>query len=182
MNREEALQLVDQLIANPNLRKHCLAVEAFMRVLARRFGEDEEEWGLVGLLHDADYEVTQKDPARHMQVICDIARERGAGERVIQGILAHGGQAPLDNSLNCSVYACDNLTGLITACALVHRDRQLASLTVDFVMKRFREKAFARSASREEILTCETNLGIPLPEFVGIGLEAMQSIHQELGL
>lgn len=182
MTRDEALELLDQLITNPNLRKHCVAVEAFMRALARRCRQDEDEWGLVGLLHDADYEVTEKDPARHMQVISNLARERGVSERIIQGILAHGGQAPLDTPLNASIYACDHLAGLITACALVHPERKLAPLTVEFVLKRFREKAFARSASREEILTCEQNLEIPLPEFIDIGLKAMQSIHEDLGL
>ena len=181
MDRDVALGLVDEMIANPNLKKHCLAVEAIMRALARHFDEDEHEWGLVGLLHDADYEVTEKDPDRHMHLIVERARQEGASERIAQGILAHGGQAPLDTKLNASIYACDHLAGLITAYAILH-PKGLAGVATKGTLKRFKEKSFARGASREEIITCEENLDIPLADFVTIGIEAMQGISDDLGL
>jgi putative nucleotidyltransferase with HDIG domain len=182
LTRDEALRILDDLQVSPNIRKHCLAVEAFMRALAEHFGEDPEEWGLVGLLHDADYEATQKDLSRHPLLVCAIARERGASETVIYGILAHAERAPLDRRIGQAIYACDNLAGLIVAAALVHPERRLGALTVDFVLRKFKEKSFARSANRAEILTCETNLGIPLPEFIAIGLRALQGISDQLGL
>lgn len=182
MKREQALSLVDELTASPNLRKHLLSVEAFMRALARHLGQDEEEWGLVGLLHDADYEATEKDLNRHTEVVCAWAKQRGAGERVIEGIKAHAGRAPLDSLLNKSIYACDNLAGLIIAAALVHPEKKIAALTPEFVLKKFKEKGFARTANREEIGTCESNLGLPLPEFIRIGIEGLKTASRDLGL
>ena len=120
--------------------------------MARHFEADEDEWGLVGLLHDADYEVTEKDPDRHMHVIVERVRAEGVSERIVQGILAHGGQAPLDNELNASIFACDHLSGLITAYALLH-PQGLAGVKTKGVLKRFRQTAFARGVDRDDILT-----------------------------
>ncbi|MBI3978505.1 MAG: phosphohydrolase [Chloroflexi bacterium] len=174
--------IVDQLVKTPGIRGHLIANEAFMRALARRFGEDEEEWGLVGLLHDADYEATEKDLERHTELICEMIAPLGAGERIMHGIKAHGLKVPLESRLDKAMYACDGLCGLITACALVHPEKKIAPLTVPFVRKRFREKAFARSVNRAEILTCEENLGIPLDDFIEIGLESLRGVSAELGL
>lgn len=182
LTREEALKILDELIKSPNIKKHLLAVEAFMRRLAHHFGEDEAEWGLTGLLHDADYEVTEKDLSRHTEITAERLRQYAGTERIIRAILAHNHKAPMDTTMAKALYACDNLTGLIVACALVHPEKRLEPLTVDFILRRFKEKSFARGASREEILTCESNLGIPLPEFIGLGLEAMKGVAAELGL
>lgn len=184
MNREEAYLLMVSMIQNKNLQKHGLAVEAIMRALAKRFNEDEQEWGVVGLLYDADYEATDKDLSRHTEAISKKLRELQVSEKIINGIRAHADMIKpnRENILEKSVYAADELSGLITAVALVRPDKQLSSVTVESVMKKFPEKAFAAGAKRENILTCETDLNIPLQEFVGIALKAMQDIHEELGL
>ncbi|MBI2845626.1 MAG: HDIG domain-containing protein [Chloroflexi bacterium] len=183
MTREEALQLVQSLIKNPNLVKHHLAVEAVMRALARRFGEDEETWGLVGLLHDADYEITGHDSVRHGRVMADMLRERGVDEVIIEGVMAHNEAlgVPRDTKLKKAIYACDELTGLITAAALVHPEKKLAPLDTQFILKRFKEKSFAKGARREQILTC-SELGMELEEFTGVCLEAMKGVAGDLGL
>ena len=184
MTREEALGLVKSLIKNKNLVKHHLATEACMRALARHFGEDEEIWGLVGVLHDADYEITEKDPERHTLELGKILREKDVDEAVIRAAQSHSDASavPRNTLMAKALYACDELTGLIVAAALVHPDKKLAPLDVEFIMRRFKEKAFARGAHREQILTCEPELGIGLEPFIGICLSAMQGIADELGL
>ncbi|MCJ7667830.1 MAG: HDIG domain-containing protein [Anaerolineae bacterium] len=184
MTREEALGLVKSLIKNKNLVKHNLATEACMRALARHFGEDEETWALVGLLHDADYEITEKDPERHTLELGKILREKDVDETVIRAAQSHSDASgvPRNTLMAKALYACDELTGLIVAAALVHPDKKLAPLDVEFIMRRFKEKAFARGAHREQILTCEPELGIELEEFISISLSAMQGIADELGL
>lgn len=184
MTRDQAYKLVEEMIQSPNLRKHALAVEAIMKSLARKFGEDEEEWGIVGLLHDADYELVEKDPKRHTLVTEEKLRPLGVSDRVISAIKAHhdGIKEGRDNNLERAIYAADELSGLITAVTLVRPDKKLASVTVESVMKKFPEKSFAAGAKREQILACEKELGIPLQEFVEIALKAMQGISDELGL
>lgn len=194
MTRDEAYNLMTQMLQNKNLQKHGLAVEAIMKALcgylktkhpeigAEEF--NEEEWKIVGLLHDADYELVEKDPKRHTLVTEEKLRPLGVSDRIINGIKAHhdGIKSGRDNLLEKSVYAADELSGLITAVALVRPDKKLSSVTVDSVMKKFPIKAFAAGAKREQILACEKELNIPLEEFVGIALKAMQGIAQELGL
>lgn len=184
MSRDEALKILDEMVQNQNLKRHGLAVEAIMRALAKRFGEDEDEWGIVGLLHDGDYEVTDKDPKRHTLVISEKLREMGVDEKIINGIQAHSDEIKpnRENMLEKGVYAADELSGLITACALVQPDKKLAPVSVKSVMKKFKTPSFAAGAKRENILTCESELNIPLEEFVGIALKAMQEIHEVLGL
>lgn len=184
MRRDEALALVKELIKNKNLVKHHLAAEACMRALARHFGEDEEVWGLVGLLHDADYEITEKDPERHTLELGKILREKGVDEVVIRAAQSHSEASgiPRDTLMAKALYAGDELTGLIVAAALVHPDKRLAPLDVEFIIHRFKEKSFARGAHREMILTCESELGIELKEFIRICLLAMQGIAKDLGL
>lgn len=183
MNRDEALALVRELVRSPNLIKHHLGVEAAMRALARHFGQDEELWGLVGLLHDADYEVTEKDPMRHTVVLSGILAERGADPVAIRAIQSHSDEqgVPRESLLEKALYACDELTGLIVAAALVHPSRRLAEVDVPFVMKRFHTRGFAAGADRERIRTC-AELGLELEEFVGLVLGGMQAAHRELGL
>src|SRR3989344_6417347 len=178
MNREQAYNLMTEMIKNPNLRKHGVAVEAIMRALCKYLKErvrvhpgggskvtagphprgdakvdefDEEEWAIVGLLHDADYELIEKDPTRHTLVTEEKLREiGGVSERIINGVKSHhdGIKAGRDNLMESSIYATDELSGLITAAALVRPDKKLSSVTVESVMKRFKEKPFAAGANR----------------------------------
>lgn len=181
MTRNEAWQLVTERVKTKNLVKHMLAVEAGMRALAARLGEDQERWALAGLLHDLDYEETKDRPERHGHVTVALLRERGFNdEEILEAILAHAGHKEPGKTMEIALTAVDPLTGLIVAAALVHPQR-LGGLTAQNVLNRFKEKGFARSASREGIALGE-RLGFPLPEFVEIVLRAMQEIHGELGL
>lgn len=184
MTRDEAYKLLTEMLKSPNLIKHGLAVEAIMRSLAKKFGEDEEEWAIVGLLHDADYELVEKDPKKHTLVTEEKLRPLGVSDRIINAIKAHhdGIKPARDNFLEKAVYASDDISGLITAVALVRPDKKLASVTAEGVVKKFHQKSFAAGAKREQILTCERELNIPLEEFAGIALAAMQGISDELGL
>lgn len=193
ITRDEAYQLMCEMIQNQNLRKHGIAVEAIMRALCNSLKEkhpelsteefNEEEWAIVGLLHDADYELINKDPAKHTLVTEEKLRPLGVSERIINGIKAHheGIKSSRDNYLEKAIYAADELSGLITAVTLVRPDKKLASVTIDSVMKKFSEKSFAAGAKREQILACERELNIPLTEFVRISLDAMHSISNNLG-
>ncbi|MBI2287821.1 MAG: HDIG domain-containing protein [Chloroflexi bacterium] len=183
MTRKEALDSVRENVENENLVKHMLAVEAVMRALARRFGEDEEEWGLTGLLHDIDVELTEGDMSTHSKLGADLVREMGASDAVAQAILCHN-QAhgiPAETRLDKALICADPLTGLITAAALVRPDKKLAGVEAASVRKRFKEKSFAAGANREQIAGC-SQIGLELDEFIGLGLKAMQGIARELGL
>jgi len=183
MTRDEALNSVKANVKNANLIKHMLATEAIMRALARRLGEDEEEWGLTGLLHDIDIELIGDSLADHGRRGADLAAEQGVSPRVCHAIMCHNWtngipcETLLDNALLCT----DPLTGLITAGALIRPDRKLADLAVESLLKRFGERRFAAGASREQIAYCSA-IGLDLEEFIGIGLEAMKGIADELGL
>jgi putative nucleotidyltransferase with HDIG domain len=183
VTREEALDSVRANIENKNTLKHMLATEAIMRALAKRFGEDEEEWGLAGLLHDIDLELTEGDMSTHSRLGADLARELGASEAMAHAILCHN-QAhgiPLETRLDKALYCADPLTGLITAAALVRPDKKLAGVEAKSVGKRFKEKSFAAGANREQIAKC-SDLGLELDEFLVLGLEAMKKIAPSLGL
>lgn len=181
MDRDAAWQLLTEQVKNRNLRKHCLAAEAVMRALARRLGEDEDLWGLAGLIHDVDYDQTADDPDRHAVVGAQMLRERGYPAEVVDAVLAHAGKKEVETRMERALYASDPLTGFIVACALIHPEKKLSALDLRFLKNRFGEKSFARGASREIISTC-TELGLSLDEFLQVGLEAMQGIAQDLGL
>ncbi len=183
MNREEALDSIRANVENENLIKHMLATEAIMRALAGRFGEDEEEWGLAGLLHDIDVELTNNDMDSHSKLGADLARELGASEPVAHAILAHNQRhgAPLETKLDKALFCTDPLTGLIVAAALVRPDKKMAGLEVSSIKKRFKEKSFAAGANREQMARC-ADIGLELDEFIGLGLEAMKGIAADLGL
>jgi len=183
MDREQALESVRANVENENLVRHMLATEAIMRALARRLGEDEEEWGLAGLLHDIDVELTEGDMTAHSRLGADLVRDLGASEAVAHAVLCHNGAhgIPPESSLDRALICADPLTGLITAAALVLPDKKLAGLKVSSVRKRFKEKGFAAGASREQIASC-TELGIGLDEFIELGVEAMRGIAPSLGL
>jgi putative nucleotidyltransferase with HDIG domain len=183
MNRKEALNSVKSNVENENLIKHMLATEAIMRALARRFGEDEEEWRLTGLLHDIDMELSEGDMATHSKLGADLVREMGASEAMAHAILCHNGAhgIPLETKLDKALFCADPLTGLIIAAALVRPDKKLAGVEVKSLRKKFKEKSFAAGANREQISRC-SEIGIELDDFLQLGLEAMQGIAADLGL
>ena len=183
MTRKEAINSIEANVENRNLLKHMLATEAIMRALAKHFGEDEEEWGLAGLLHDIDVELTEGDMSNHSKLGADLVREMGASEAVVHAILCHNEMhgIPCETKMDKALFCADPLTGLITAAALVRPDKKLAGVELKSVKKRFREKSFAAGASREQIATCN-HLGLELDEFIELGLEAMKGIAEDLGL
>jgi putative nucleotidyltransferase with HDIG domain len=184
MTRDDALLLLREQVKNENLIKHCLASEAVMASLAERLGGNRETWAMAGLLHDLDVEITQADLNVHGLETVRILRERGVAPDIVEAIrkhneLAHGEKrsTPFERALAAG----ETITGLITATALVYPDRKLASVQSKSVVKRMKEKGFARSVNRDIILECE-QVGIPLPEFAELALKAMQGIHEALGM
>ena len=170
MEREKALELVKQYLKNKNLVKHSLAVEACMRAMAARLGEDKELWGLAGLVHDLDYEITEKDPALHTKETAKIL-----------DVKAHAGQVECGNAMEWSIFSIDPLTGLIIAATLMHPTKKLKNVDLTFIQRRYKEKSFARGARREDIEQIK-NIGLELPDFISVCLGAMQGIDRELGL
>jgi putative nucleotidyltransferase with HDIG domain len=181
MQREEALSLVKQHLKNKNLIKHCLAVEACMRAMAERLGEDVEEWGLAGILHDLDYEMTEKSPDLHTTETLKILEEYDLSPELIHAVSAHAGMVPCETPMDWVIFSVDPLTGLIIAATLMHPERKLQAVDLGFVMRRYKEKSFARGARREDIEQIR-NVGMERDEFVTVCLEAMQGIHSDLGL
>jgi putative nucleotidyltransferase with HDIG domain len=183
MDRNEVLESVRANVENENLVKHMLATEAIMRALARHLGEDEHEWGLAGLLHDIDVELTGGDMSSHSKLGADMARDMGASEAVTNAILCHNethGILP-ETTMEKALFCADPLTGLITAAVLVRPDKKIESLEPGSVRKRFKEKSFAAGASREQISKC-SDIGLELDEFIAIGVAAMKGIAPQLGL
>lgn len=189
INREEALVLVKKYVKTENTVKHMLATEAIMRALAKKFDPQQEDiWGLAGLIHDLDYEVIVDKEKEHGKKTIEILKQENADvpDEVKVTILAHCCNLYPEyrpkNKREWALFICDSLTGLITATTLVRPDKKLLSVEVKSVLKKFRQPAFAAGTRREEIALCEKELGIPLPEFVELSLKAMQSISSELGL
>lgn len=187
ITRSQAWELLNVHMKNKNLIRHCLSVEAVMRALAKHFGEDEEVWGIVGLLHDGDYEEVKDTPQLHTIKMNEWLKEMGeTDERIIGAILshnfAHTGQNPPKNNLEWSLFCCDELTGLIVAVALVRPEKKLSAVTVESVIKKWNNPSFAAGAKREDIIKCEEKLGIKKEEFIKIALNSMQRISTELGL
>lgn len=182
MQRQEVWDLLCEYTKSENLRKHALAVEACLRAYAKKFGEDEEEWGLVGLIHDFDYEVYPNAPD-HPTKGSEILRQKGYSERIRRAILGHADYTGVqrDTRLAQALFACDELAGFITACSLVRPDR-IKSLEARSVRKRMKDKAFARSVSREDITKGAEELGIPLDDHIAFCIEAMRAIAPTLGL
>jgi len=182
MDRAQAWDLLCEYTKNENLRKHALAVEACVRAYARKFAEDEEKWSIVGLIHDFDYELYPSAPDHPLKG-SEILRERGISEEIRRAILGHADYTGVarDTPLAKVLFACDELAGFITACALVRPDR-IATLEAKSVRKRMKDKAFARSVSREDIIKSAQELGVPLDEHITFCVEAMRSIADQLGL
>jgi len=180
LSRSQALELVQQHVSNRNLVKHMIAVEGVMRRLARHFGQDEEVWGVVGLLHDLDYDETVNDFPKHGFRTAQILADQGLPPEALQAIVAHTGHIPCETLMDQVLYAVDPLTGLIVAAALMHPQKKIAALDVDFIQRRFKEKRFAAGANREQIQSC-VGFGLALEPFLQLGLEGMNSVSDQIG-
>lgn len=184
MNRELAIKLLHHHVKSEAMIKHSLASEVVMRGLARHLGQDEDKWGLIGLLHDLDVELTKDNPEKHGKITVEILHEQGFDEDILIPISLHNDMAasrPRENTVEWALAAGETITGLITATALVYPSKKLADVKVKSITKRMKEKAFAASVSREHILECE-RIGLELPEFAQICLQSMQEISDQLGL
>lgn len=183
MDRTEALALVEARIPARNLVNHSVAVECIMETLARHFGlcdAEIEAWALAGLLHDLDYAETAEDPARHALVTAEELRGV-VDDRIVHAILAHAEKAPRESLMDKALYAADPTTGFITAAALVRPDKDLSGVAVRSLLKRWKEKSFARGAGREQMDTA-TEIGLTREEFLTLSLAAMQARAAEIGL
>ena len=182
MNREEAFGLLREYTKNENLIKHALAAEAAMRAYARKFEEDEELWGITGLLHDFDYErypTLDQHPAQGAKIL----EELGYPEELVYAIKAHGYMGvPRTHLLDKVLYAADELTGFIVAVALVRPSKSIMDVEVKSVRKKMKDKAFARAVKREDIVKGAEELGVDLNEHIAFVIQAMQGIAKDLGL
>jgi putative nucleotidyltransferase with HDIG domain len=184
MNREEAQNLLKENLKEKNLIKHSLAVESAMRGLAEYLGEDTEEWGICGLLHDIDYEEVKDDIKKHSQKGAEKLSKLGFSQNICYSVLTHNevhGIAP-QTKMAKALFCVDPLTGLIVASVLVLPSKKIKDLETENVLKRFKEKAFAKGANREIIAKCKEYLNLSLKEFIDIVLSSMKGISEELGL
>ena len=183
MTRDDAWCLLTEFTLSESLRKHALAVEACVRAYARKFGEDEELWGVVGLIHDFDYE---RNPSAedHPFKGSEILKERGVSDEIRRAILSHANYSgvPRESRLEKTLFACDELAGFITASALVKPNKSLAECDAKSVCKKMKDKAFARSVNRDDIINGAAELGVDLEEHIAFCIEAMKSIAPQLGL
>lgn len=193
---ENAESLLSEYIQDPIIRMHCRESEAIMRALAKHFGEDEEQWGIIGLLHDIDWQQTKTDTSKHCIVSVDILKKAGATPYLIDTIQSHGYEqgegdnyhGPIElkgkvreSRVQHALTAAETLTGLIIASTLILPDKKLASLKVESLKKKFKILKFAANCRRERISECE-DIGLSIDEFLAIGLKALQDIHESLGL
>jgi len=187
-SRDDALALMHEYTQSDALRKHMLAVEAAMRAEARKYGEDEDLWGVVGILHDFDYERFPNDArsptAGHPSEGVRILEARGVSEAVRRAILGHASYTgvPRDTLMARALYGVDELCGFLVACALVRPSRSLADLEVSSVKKKLKDKAFARGVNRDEVRQGAEEFGVPLDEHIQFVIEALRPIERELGL
>jgi uncharacterized protein len=184
MTRDEAMRLLESHVQADSLKKHCLATEAIMLELATKLNQDRELWGVVGLLHDLDFEYTRDNPTEHGRKTLELLSPHQLPSEALDAILRHNAEALeleretlFDYALTCS----ETITGLIVAAALVHPDRKIRSLNSKSVQKRMKSKEFARNVSREHIALCE-RMGMTLVEFIELSLKAMSSVSEQLGL
>jgi putative nucleotidyltransferase with HDIG domain len=183
MQRDGAWCLLTEFTQSESLRKHALAVEACMRAYARKAGADEELWGMVGLLHDFDYE-KYPSPEDHPHRGCEILKDRGYSEEVRRAIMSHAESSGVArvSPMEKTLFACDELAGFITACTLVKPSKSLAEVEAKSVRKKMKDKAFARSVHREDIIAGAADLGLDLEEHIAFCIDAMKGIAGELGL
>jgi putative nucleotidyltransferase with HDIG domain len=188
MDRHAALSLMYEHTQSPSLRQHMLAVEAAMRAYAPKYGGDPEAWGVVGLLHDFDYErypnpahsPTEEHPSWGVRLL----RERGLSDAQCTAILGHASYTgvPRESAMAKALFAVDELCGFLVACALVRPSRSLADLEVSSVKKKLKDKAFARGVNREEVRQGAEELGVPLDEHIGFVIQALRPVERDLGL
>jgi len=188
LNRDDAWSLLCEYTQNENLLKHALAVEACVRAYARKLGGDEQLWGLTALLHDFDYErwpneahhPTQEHPYEGSKIL----RERGYPEELIRAILSHADYSgvPRQTPLEHALFACDELAGFLTACALVKPGKSIFEVETDSVKRKLKDKAFARGVNRQDVLKGAEELGVPLEEHIRFCIEAMRAVADRLGL
>ena len=187
-SRQDTLALMHEYTASESLRKHMLAVEGAMRAYAAKFGEDEERWGITGLIHDFDYErfpnsvhsPTEEHPAEGVRIL----REKGYPDDVLQAILGHASycNTPRDSRMAKTLFAVDELTGLITATALVRPTKSVHEVDAKSVRKKMKDKAFARGVSRDDVINGATELGVDLDEHINFVIASMQARSGDLGL
>jgi predicted hydrolase (HD superfamily) len=188
MKRDDALALMHEYTPSEALRKHMYAVEGAMRAYARKSGGDEESWGLVGLLHDFDYEkypnANRSPTEEHPSHGVGVLRQKGVPEPMCQAILGHAAYTgvPRETPMAKTLFAVDELCGFLVACALVRPSKSLKDLEVASVKKKLKDKAFARGVNRDEVYQGATELGVPLEEHIQFVLEALRPIEQNLGL
>ncbi len=185
MNRTDALDLLKSHVKNEKMVAHCLASEAVLRALAARLGEDPDHWGLAGLLHDIDVEITDADPVTHAMEGARLLERHGLDPELVEAIMLHNESAAHGRErykiLHHALAAGETITGLITATALVYPDKKVASVKPKSITKRMKEKAFAASVNRDTVMECE-KLGLSLQEFVELSLNAMKEVGPEIGL
>lgn len=184
MTREKAFQLLKEHVRNEKMIIHSLSSEAVLKAIARRLGRDEEKWGLAGLLHDIDVELTHADPLVHGLKADDILKDYDVDAEILDAIRMHNEDATGEErstEFQHALAAGETITGLIHATTLVYPDQKIASIKYKSVTKRMKQAAFAASVKRENIMECE-DIGIPLEEFVQLSVDAMREIHEEIGL
>jgi putative nucleotidyltransferase with HDIG domain len=181
MDRDAAIDLCRTRAEKETTVRHLISVEGVMRALARRFGEDEDLWALTGLFHDLDQDQTHDDPDRHAYLAAEWLREAGVDERVVNGVLAHAHERFRTDRMSKAVVHADAVAGLLVAAALV-RPEKAAGMKVSSVRKKLKEKAFAPGVNRDEVTSVEDSIGLPLDEFLAVGIEGLQVVAPEIGL
>jgi putative nucleotidyltransferase with HDIG domain len=181
MDIEQARALAREKTEKDTTYRHLVSVEGVMRRLGRHFGEDEERWALTGLFHDLDQDQTFDDPDRHARLAAEWLRDAGVDDAVVNGVLAHAHHEYQTDRMSKAVVAADAVAGLLVAAALVRPERA-TGMKVSSVKKKIKEKAFAPGVNRDEIALAESNLGLSLDEFIGLGIEGLQEVAAEVGL
>ena len=183
MNRETANIVVEEHAKSDSLRKHLLAVETCMRAYARKAGEDEELWGIAGLVHDFDWEVCPT-PESHPTFGAEILKSRGFSDEIVRAVLSHGNHTGIarESLMEKTLFACDELSGFVTAVALVRPTKSLSDTKVSSVKRKFKDKRFAASVSREDMVQGAQELGVELDDHIAFIIEALKPVASELGL
>ena len=181
MDRAAAIEPCRQKAQKETTVRHLISVESVMGALARRFGEEEDLWALTGLFHDLDQDQTHDDPDRHAYLAAEWLREAGVDERVVNGVLAHAHERFRTDRMSKAVVHADAVAGLLVAAALV-RPEKAVGMKVTSVKKKLKEKAFAPGVNRDEVTSVEDSIGLPLDEFLAVGIEGLQAVAPEIGL
>lgn len=190
LNYNQAVDLLDKYIKDPIVKLHCIESEYIMRSLAKHFGENEEAWGIIGLLHDIDWDLTKNNPSQHCLQAQDILKEAGVNDFIIETVVSHCYGFQLNEQLKdlkretriqFCLAAAETLTGVIIASALIMPDKKLSSLSIESLKKKFKNLKFASNCNREIVMECE-KAGVSIDEFLELGLRALQSIADRLGL